>query len=301
MSGTRLGVLVADIGKTRCRLQLRDADGLVQWAADSDGVAGLAATGADEVAERLIALAAAHATADIDAVAVGAAGALAAFDVAAALADRLAQAFGSCAVVTSDIVTAHLGAFAGQAGTVLVAGTGAVAMGIAADGATTLVDGRGPEVGDLGGGAWIGRAGITAAVRSTDGVEPPTELRPALAGLLGPSHDLQAWLSAGGNVGGRLGAFAPAVLDAAERGDPAAAAITAAAVRHLTATAVTAGEDRVAVLGGLLDHAAFRRALLESLRGAGLEPVRPIGSALDGALLAAVTSDLLHERHLHRA
>jgi glucosamine kinase len=301
MSGTRPAVLVADIGKTQCRVQLVEPNGAVRWAASGEGLPGLAASGADTVAQHLVALIASSVHAGIGAVSVGVAGAIAAPEAAGALAERLVQAFDSRAVVTSDIVTAHLGALDGGAGTALVAGTGAVAMGIADDGRATVVDGHGPDVGDLGGGAWIGRTGLAAALRATDGAAPSTGLHAALTRLLAPHQDLQLWLAVAENLGGRLGAFAPAVLDLAEHGDATADDIVREAVRLLTATAVAAGETRVTALGGLVGHAGFRSRLIASLRAAGLDPVRPIGNALDGARLAAIADQLPHERHFHRA
>lgn len=302
MSDSRRALLVADVGKTHTRVHLVETDGTTLWTAEADGVAGLALPGVpDELARRLVALAATHPTGGHDTVSVGVAGALAAPDAADALAESLARAFGCAAIVTSDIVAAHLGALNGGGGTTLVAGTGAVAMGVAAEGGSTIVDGRGPDVGDLGSGAWIGRAGITAALRSADGVAPATGLETAFERFLHPHRDLPAWLAAAGNLGGRLGAFAPAVLDLADDGDPVAETITWEAVRLLTATAVAAGGHHVAVLGGLVARSSFRRRLVASLRSAGLDPVRPIGTALDGARLAATSDRLPHERHLHRA
>jgi N-acetylglucosamine kinase-like BadF-type ATPase len=302
MGDARLGVLVADVGKTRCRVLFIDPDGAVRWSAGTDGSPGLATTGADElIAQRILALASSRSVAPIGIVSAGVAGALAAPVAAQRLAARLADALGTGALVTSDIVTAHLGALGGGVGTALVAGTGAVAMGIAADGTTTVVDGRGPALGDLGSGAWIGRAGLTAALRSRDGVAARTGLDAALDALLAPHADLQRWLDDGGNLGGRLGEFAPAVLDAAEHGDEVAGAIVADAVRLLTATSAGAGVHPVSVLGGLMGHRWFRQQLIHSLREAGLDPVAPLGSALDGAHIAAVRSGLPHERHFHRA
>lgn len=314
MSDQRRGLLLADVGKTRCRLRLVTPDGAEIWAADAAGAAGLASPGAvDQVAGRILDHEATRprATGTIDRVVVGVAGALAAPLAADALAERLASSLGAPAapvptIVASDIVTAHLGALGGAPGTVLVAGTGAVALGVTADGGTTVIDGHGPELGDLGSGAWIGRAGITAAMRARDGAAAPTELQPALDDLLAlgrpvGDHDVHRWLADGGNLGGRLGEFAPDVLRLAELGDPTAVGIVDAAVRLLAATAAAAGPTTVSVLGGLADHPWFRRRLIHRLDGAGLVPVAPLGTALDGALIAAVSEQLPHERHFHRA
>ncbi|MFJ6997920.1 BadF/BadG/BcrA/BcrD ATPase family protein, partial [Streptomyces sp. NPDC003090] len=70
--------------------------------------------------------------------------------------------------LASDAVTAYAGALGTVPGTVVAAGTGLVALG------TDLVrwrraDGWGHLLGDCGSGAWIGRAGLEAALRAHDG------------------------------------------------------------------------------------------------------------------------------------
>lgn len=314
MSDQRRGLLLADIGKTRCRLRFVSPDGAALWAADAAGAAGIATPGAvDLVAQRILDLEATRPreTGAIDRFVIGVAGALAAPLAADALAERLATGLGSPAervptIVASDIVTAHLGAFGGGTGTVLVAGTGAVALGVTADGDSTRVDGHGPELGDLGSGAWIGRAGIIAALRARDGAAASTKLHSALDDLLAldapaTRNDVHRWLADGDNLGGRLGAFAPAVLGQAELGDPTAVSIVDEAVDLLTTTAATPGLPTVSVLGGLADHRWFRQRLINRLVEAGLSPIQPLGTALDGALIAAISESLPHERHFHRA
>jgi len=78
--------------------------------------------------------------------------------------------------VASDARTAHLGAFRGRAGALLVAGTGAVALAVDPAGASHWAGGLGPVLGDEGSGGWIGREGCLAAARSIDGRGPPTGL-----------------------------------------------------------------------------------------------------------------------------
>ena len=70
--------------------------------------------------------------------------------------------------VSSDAVTAHLGALGPGPGATLAVGTGAVAVACDDVGRWHLADGIGPHVGDNGSGAWIGRRGLDAAARSMD-------------------------------------------------------------------------------------------------------------------------------------
>ncbi|WP_275092119.1 BadF/BadG/BcrA/BcrD ATPase family protein, partial [Microbacterium sp. K36] len=78
------------------------------------------------------------------------------------------------------MVTAHAGALDGAAGVLLIAGTGAVALGVDPSGAR-LVDGWGPELGDFGSGSWLGREALRAVLRAHDGLAAPTALTAALA------------------------------------------------------------------------------------------------------------------------
>ena len=79
-------------------------------------------------------------------------------------------------VVSNDAVTAHLGALGGEPGVVIVAGTGAIALAVGADGRWARADGWGTLLGDAGGGYWIGRAGLDAALRAADGRGGSAEL-----------------------------------------------------------------------------------------------------------------------------
>ncbi|MET9833085.1 BadF/BadG/BcrA/BcrD ATPase family protein [Streptomyces sp. NPDC006385] len=156
--------------------------------------------------------------------------------------------------LAADAVTAYVGALGSRPGVVLAAGTGLIALG------TDLTrwrraDGWGHLLGDCGSGAWIGRAGLEAALRAYDG-------RPGgSAGLLaraeelfGPMQGLPGKLYPRPDRPAVLASFAPRVAACAD-GDPVAADILRAAARHMAETAAavcpTAGEPQVALTGGL--------------------------------------------------
>ncbi|WP_243230791.1 BadF/BadG/BcrA/BcrD ATPase family protein [Microbacterium sp. CIAB417] len=289
-----------DLGKTRCRFVVSDAAAPVRR--DGPGAPGLAAPGGvDAALEAIVPLldAAAHA---IDVLGVGAAGAWAAPEAARQFAGELAVRTSARVAVASDVVTAHAGALVGSPGVLLIAGTGAAALGVDARG-VRLVDGWGPELGDLGSGSWLGREGIRAVLRAGAGLGPATALSAALDAHIAPSPDVHAWLAGGGPAARHLATFAPVVLDAAADGDDAAAGIAAEAVRLLTASAAAAAgaDSRVALHGGLTDHVWFRTALETALVSASRTVVPARGDALDGALLLAARTDLPHERYVHRA
>nr|WP_231999260.1 N-acetylmuramic acid 6-phosphate etherase [Mycobacterium sp. 1081908.1] len=268
-------ILAIDLGKTSCRASVggRRAEG--------PGAPGLAAPGGVRAAQAAI-LAVARDFGPVDEVIVGAAGAEAAPDAARALAEALLASLRAERVaVTSDAVIAHAGAFDGKPGVVLIAGTGAVALAIDADGASRTADGWGPWLGDEGGGAWIGAAGLRAALRAHDGRGPSTALLDAARARFGAPKTWPAQLA----DAAALASFAPNVVAAED--DPVASAIVSAAADALAATARAAGDGPVAMVGGLAGVAALRKRL---------DLIPPAGDALDGALRLGA----IHEPHVIR-
>lgn len=291
--GTRL--LVADVGRTTCRV------------ARGDGAVTAVPSGAsladrDGPATILAALEAAAGDTDpdsVDAVAVGAAGAAQASPRVTRFAEALRDRFRHARVtVTSDVVTAHLGALEGGAGVVAIAGTGAVALAVGADGRHHLVDGHGPYLGDAGSGTWIGRRALDAALRHHDGrpggsaalARAATARYGALSGLPGVVHGAASpWRD--------VAAFVPDVAAAADGGDPVALGVLADAVAELAATTRTAARAvagsqtsgtpvPATLVGGLADLVTHvREPLRVALAHADQEVrlVAPAGDALAGA------------------
>lgn len=290
--------VAVDLGKTRCRVIVDRGERIVR---SGLGSPGLATPGGVEDATAAI-LPLLDLDPGPDLLGVGAAGAWAAPEAARALAHALASSTKARTVVASDVVTAHAGALGGAPGVLLIAGTGAAALGADADG-IRLVDGWGPDIGDFGSGSWLGREAARAVQRAAVGLGPATSLTDAVAASILPAGDVISWIGEGGSIARRLGTLAPPVLDAAAAGDRVAGDIAAEAVRLLTASAVAAStRTRDVVLhGGLTDHAWFRTELTSSLHAAGRIIAPASGDALDGALLLARRTDLPHERFVHRA
>ncbi|KJL32843.1 BadF/BadG/BcrA/BcrD ATPase family protein [Microbacterium oxydans] len=288
--------VAVDLGKSRCRVVAADV------ASDGVGAPGLAAR--DGVAAALASILPLLPRDDppIDLLGVGAAGAWAAPDAARQLAEALAAETGARVAVASDVVTAHAGALGGGEGVLLIAGTGAAALGVDADG-VRLVDGWGPELGDFGSGSWLGREALRAVLRGSVDLSPDTTLTTGIRERIGAASDIAAWLARPEPLARRLATLAPLVLDAAAAGDRIAAEIAAEAVRLLTASAAAASSRSLDVVihGGLTDHDWFRAALVSSLQAAGRTGIPAAGTALDGALLLAGRPDLPHERFVHRA
>jgi N-acetylmuramic acid 6-phosphate etherase len=275
-------ILAVDLGKTSCRA----ASGGRR--AEGPGAPGLATPAGVKAAEAAILASAGKlarrlgSTGEVDEVIVGAAGALAAPDAARALGDALLVSLRAKRVaVTSDAVIAHAGALDGKPGLVLIVGTGVVALAIGADGTLRTADGWGPWLGDEGGGAWIGAAGLRAALRAHDGRGPSTALLDAARARFGAPQTWPARLTGAA----ALASFAPDVL--AAEGDAVALAIVSAAADALAATARAAGDGPVAMVGGLAGVEALRERL---------DLVPAAVDALDGALRLGT----IHEPHVIR-
>lgn len=311
-------VLAVDIGRTGCRAALwRGGASQPETIATGDGSLGLGAVDGAGVAEAAILavvepLLKTHGVDCIDAVGVGAPGALEAPAPARRLAEQLAVSLPArMTAVTSDAITSHAGALAGKPGVVLAAGTGAVTVAIGADGRFRRVDGWGPWLGDEGSGAWLGRRGLQAAARANDGRGPATVLSEAAARQFGSIGELAAKLGSDPNPARSMAAFAPAVADAARNGDPVAARLVEAGAAALARSMIAAAEALNApgpvaavIIGGLVNvgpillgplNAALERS------GANLQLRPSEGTSIDGARHLALVDDGIHEPWVARA
>ncbi|WP_158253005.1 N-acetylglucosamine kinase [Cryobacterium sp. Y62] len=292
--------LAVDLGKTSCRVRVSTGSVVVS-AFDGAGAPGLADDDGVDLAFRAILGAVAGLGAGLGAglagisqFGVGAAGVEAAPEAARRLLWLVRERFGVPVAMISDGLAAHLGAFDGGPGTVLIAGTGAVVFSVDAQG-VRQVDGNGPWLGDDGSGRWIGQQGLRAVLRAHDGRGPATLLTGEAARLAGSVEALPGWVSAAGTPARTLASFAPVVLNFASAGDAVAMAIVEEACQLLAASCAAAGSLSVCAVGGLTAHPYF----LERL-ASGLTLVPPLGDALSGAALIAGRRDLLHEERTIR-
>ena len=195
-------------------------------------------------------------------------------------------------VLAADAVTAHVGALRLEPGAVVAAGTGVVALGTDLERRWKLVDGWGHLLGDCGGGAWIGGAGLRAALRAHDGRPGGSPaLLDRLVARYGPPEALPWQVYPHPNPAKVLAAFATQVAAAARDGDAVAAGIWEQASHHLAETAATALVDGVPPTaswsGGLFSaddellSGPFRRALTRLRPDVVIVP--PHGDPLDGA------------------
>ncbi|MER6155759.1 BadF/BadG/BcrA/BcrD ATPase family protein [Streptomyces sp. NPDC001868] len=217
--------------------------------------------------------------------------------------------------VHSDIETTFASAPGHPAdGLVLVAGTGAVAARIAGRVPTATSGGDGWLLGDDGGGFWIGRAAVRAALRAADGRSAPTALVRSVGRDLGLSAEVlppegygaddtvpwsaelrtayraQVLPAVMDRPPVRLADHAPGVVRTAEEKDTAAVRILLEAARRLAETvaalAPQPGEPLVATGGLLAPDGPLLLPLTEHLAPFGLA-VTPVADGSPGAVALA--------------
>jgi N-acetylglucosamine kinase-like BadF-type ATPase len=180
------------------------------------------------------------------------------------LADRLK--------VTTDLEIALRAALGQEAGIVLLAGTGSVAVARLPDGALDRQGGYGWQMGDEGAGYALGREALRAAGRARDGRGPETGLLDAVLALTRSREfdDLVRWSVLAGPT--EVASLAPAVLEQAAAGDRVAQDILERAARDLAAHVEALiprfpkrGRVPVALGGGILEQTGLRALVVEAL------------------------------------
>lgn len=203
-------------------------------------------------------------------------------------------------LVEPDAAIALEDAFGDGAGILLVSGTGSSCFGRSPAGAFARCGGWGPNIGDEGSGAWIGKKALSVVTAAVDGREPETTLLGAVltALELEDSDGLIGW--AAHATPASLARLASTVITVAATGDQRANTILAMAaeelVTHVRALARQLFVDErasipVALAGGLMERGSFVRKLVEhrlksAVPGATVrsEPVVPARGALRVAL-----------------
>ncbi|MFD7057750.1 N-acetylglucosamine kinase, partial [Streptomyces mirabilis] len=200
--------------------------------------------------------------------------------------------------VIGDVVTALAAGTPTTSGTVLVAGTGAIAASIRDGVVAGTADGLGWLLGDEGSGRWLGLQAVRAAVRDWDS---PFAARVAARTGARTANEMVYWAQA--LPLSEIGALAPLVCEAARSADPHATAIVDQAVTHLVRTLDELGPAEPIVLaGGLLaGDTPVRDGVLATLRTRGLHPRTSLDPAAGAAWLAARPSSPLSPAALHEA
>jgi len=188
---------------------------------------------------------------------------------------------------------------AGEPGIVVIGGTGSIAYGQNADGRTARAGGWGYLFGDEGGGFWIVREAMRAALRWEEDWGSPTSLRAILLDATGARNmnDLMHRCYTPEFPRPRVACLAHQVNAAAEASDPIARQILINAARELCVLAralqaqlFQAGElVRCAYVGGVF-HSRILLASFREILGTDaslLVPCAPVHDPAEGALLEA--------------
>lgn len=195
----------------------------------------------------------------------------------------------------NDVDAAHLGAFAGGPGILILAGTGSMAWARDPQGGSHRTGGWGDVIGDEGSGYWIGSRVLGAVSKAIDGRAAPTGLVEAVFQRLGLTSDdqmnqLLGWASNLDAPRMQIATLAPVALERAEAGDPSANAIVDAAADELALhirrleQELDAPKMAWSFAGGLFASPALRRAVTARV---GRPPTLPRLPPVGGALVAA--------------
>jgi N-acetylglucosamine kinase-like BadF-type ATPase len=200
-------------------------------------------------------------------------------------------------LVTHDGLIALSGATAGEPGLITIAGTGSFAFGRNAAGGTARAGGWGYAFGDEGGGFFITRQALRAALRFEEGWGPRTVLRSMFLDAASAS-DINTLLHRFYTTEfprPRIAEFSRVVNEAATGGDEVAHAILDDAAQQLALIAEAvrkqlfkAGEDTlVAYVGGVFRSKILLERFRALLEGSGNRVMAPIYGPAAGALLEA--------------
>jgi glucosamine kinase len=139
--------------------------------------------------------------------------------------------------VVGDMQIALAAAFGAGPGVIVIAGTGSIAYGRDAQGRTARAGGWGFAISDEGSAHWIGRAAVSAVLREIDEGEDAqraAETSPLFCGMktAWALHSLDDFVRTA-NSSPDFAALFPAILAAADGGDPMSQDVLAQAGREL--------------------------------------------------------------------
>ncbi|MGH9501064.1 MAG: N-acetylglucosamine kinase [Terriglobales bacterium] len=204
--------------------------------------------------------------------------------------------------VVGDMVIAMEAASGSAPGAIVIAGTGSIAYGRNAAGQTARAGGWGFAISDEGSGHWIGRAAVAAAMRAFDEGRNGGLLE-GIMKACGANTREQLIVLSNASPQPDFAALFPAVLAAADGGDPsshdilACAGVELATLGKIVISRLFADADRapVAMSGGVFRNSAmvrqvfYNRLRLECPKAAITDNVvDPVKGALELARRAAL-------------
>src|SRR5262249_6258459 len=167
--------------------------------------------------------------------------------------------------LVSDGDIALYGATDGQAGVVVISGTGSISVGMNRQGQRAYAGGWGPVAGDEGSASWIARRALQSVARATDERGPKTSLTDAACEFfqVATPDDLSTAIYAPSMTNDRIAAFSKLVIQAAGKDDQVARDILEDAGKELGKAAVT-------VIRKLkMEHERFQIAFIGGVFAAG--------------------------------
>jgi glucosamine kinase len=212
---------------------------------------------------------------------------------------EIGQSVGGNLLLAGDEEIALDGAFRGNPGILIIAGTGSNVLGRAADGAMYHAGGWGPALGDEGSGYWIGHEALRAGFWAKDrGVS--TNLLTEIGEFWGAKSLGEIVEMANARPGPDFPALAPVVVRCAEAGDELASAVLERAgielAEQVALVALKMQESgsqaqiQAAYTGSVLEHISLvRSAMVKALKTSSpdVEVVEGAVDSLEGALWRA--------------
>lgn len=196
--------------------------------------------------------------------------------------------------VMDDGLAAYFGALGKSNGVVLTIGGGVVAVS-GNNGKFGHADGKGQIFGDLGGGFWVGQAGMRRAFATLDGRDSAHDLVELLANEIEVHDDLEN--KTGVDAATLCINAAATVAQGADSGSRSALQILEQGAQHLSDTVVAAWRKvmdspeetpEIAFLGGLARSATYVYLIQQGIKKQlSVTFVEPKSNHLDGAPLAA--------------
>jgi glucosamine kinase len=282
-------VITADVGGSKSTVAItRDGTRLVENRGPGSAVRpGRALLTATTVADQIRGALAQANLLQADALVIGAAGAGRPADAEEIRAALVRERIAIRVIVVTDVALAFE-ALGAAVGVVLVAGTGSVAVGRTKDGRLVRQGGLGWQMGDEGGGYWIGRSALVAAGLAHDGRGPATALSDGLLRATGAPdfREMVGWSTVAAPR--EVAQLAKTVAAAARAGDAVAGSILeqaaaelAGLVNGLAAHFPKAGPVPVGFAGGLL---AGENPLGPAVAGLIRKPFAPLAEPVDPLL-----------------
>jgi len=272
-----------DGGASRCRARIRDQSGMIL----GEAVGGSANIYQNFDAALAMIVATAREAAEKAGIDIGIlhAGLGLAGIVTSVGAEKIKAAGLPFASVTADndAFAACVGAFGGEDGGIVIAGTGSI--GVARiNGERHMVGGWGFQLGDHGSGAWVGHHAVRRVALAIDGLLQPTRLIEEILTRTGRTRlELSRWSETA--TPRDYAQFAPVIFECAAQGDVQGMMIViegAAAISNLGRALLARGAKAICLLGGL---AAVYPSYLDADLKRALVVAR--ADAIDGAIMMA--------------